>query len=157
MVKLLEGSNSDSTQQKLLEGMGRMGSEQSVRGIMIQQGCLSACLQLDKGVRIVKCPFLNLLIVQIIRTEEDTTTSQKLCCQNAGHHQSKYIDSFSAIRFCRTINQSSERQQSAGLNAFEALLSLTNLAGFDNETKNRIIASSGIPIISYAIFPDHEM
>lgn len=50
MVKLLEGSNSDSTQHKLLEGMGRMACEPSVRGIMIQQGCLSACLQLDKGV-----------------------------------------------------------------------------------------------------------
>lgn len=68
MVKLLQGSNSDSTQQKLLEGMGRMASEQSVRGIMIQQGCLSACLQLDKGVRNVTCPFLNLLLVRIIRT-----------------------------------------------------------------------------------------
>ena len=51
MVKLLEGSNTDTTQEKLLEGMGRMASEPSVRGIMIQQGCLSACLQLDKGVR----------------------------------------------------------------------------------------------------------
>ena len=50
IVKLLEGS-SDATQEKLLEGMGRMASEQSVRGIMIQQGCLSACLKLDKGVR----------------------------------------------------------------------------------------------------------
>ena len=50
IVKLLEGSNTDTTQQKLLEGMGRMASEPSVRGIMIQQGCLSACLQLDKGV-----------------------------------------------------------------------------------------------------------
>ena len=51
MVKLLEGSNTDTTQEKLLEGMGRMASEPSVRGVMIQQGCLSACLQLDKGVR----------------------------------------------------------------------------------------------------------
>ena len=51
MVKLLEGSSSDATQDKLLEGMGRMASEPSVRGIMIQQGCLTTCLQLDKGVR----------------------------------------------------------------------------------------------------------
>ena len=52
MVKLLESSkSSDATQEKLLEGMGRMASEQSVRGAMIQQGCLTTCLQLDKGVR----------------------------------------------------------------------------------------------------------
>ena len=84
MVKLLEGSSSDATQDKILEGMGRMASEMalflfnetrclvahilnltppliscivtskasepSVRGIMIQQGCLTTCLRLDKGV-----------------------------------------------------------------------------------------------------------
>lgn len=51
MVKLLEGSSSDAAQEKLLEGMGRMASEPSVRGIMIQQGCLTSCLRLSKGVR----------------------------------------------------------------------------------------------------------
>ena len=52
MVKLLEGSgsSSDAYQEKILEGMGRMSCEPSVRGLMIQQGCLTACLQLDKGV-----------------------------------------------------------------------------------------------------------
>ena len=40
---------------------------------------------------------------------------------------------------------------------FEALLSLTNLAAFGEETKNRIVAQKGIPILSYAMFSDHEM
>lgn len=40
---------------------------------------------------------------------------------------------------------------------FEALLSLTNLAGFGEETKNRVAAQKGIPVISYAMFSDHEM
>jgi hypothetical protein len=40
---------------------------------------------------------------------------------------------------------------------FEALLSLTNLAGYGDETKNRIVAQKGIPIIGYAMFSDHEM
>jgi hypothetical protein len=44
MVKLLEGLSSDAMQEKLLEGMGRMASEPSVRGIRIQQGCLMTCL-----------------------------------------------------------------------------------------------------------------
>jgi len=52
MVKLLEGSSSDTTQDKLLEGMCRMASEPTVRGLMIQQGCLTTCLQLDKGVSV---------------------------------------------------------------------------------------------------------
>ena len=36
-------------------------------------------------------------------------------------------------------------------------MSLTNLAGFDNETKSRIIAQKGLPTLSYAMFSDHEM
>ena len=40
---------------------------------------------------------------------------------------------------------------------FEALMSITNLAGFDNETKNRVVAQKGIPTLSYAMFSDHEM
>jgi hypothetical protein len=43
------------------------------------------------------------------------------------------------------------------LQHFEALMALTNLAGFDDETKNRIVKQEGIPILSYAMFSDHEM
>ena len=40
---------------------------------------------------------------------------------------------------------------------FEALMAITNLAGFDNETKNGIVAQGGIHILGYAMFSDHEM
>jgi hypothetical protein len=43
------------------------------------------------------------------------------------------------------------------LQHFEALMSLTNLAGFDDETKNRVVAQGGIHVLSYAMFSDHEM
>ena len=36
-------------------------------------------------------------------------------------------------------------------------MSLTNLAGFDDETKNRVVAQGGIHVLSYAMFSDHEM
>jgi hypothetical protein len=36
-------------------------------------------------------------------------------------------------------------------------MSITNLAGFDDEIKNRIVAHDGIPILSYSMFSDHEM
>ena len=175
MVKLLEGSNSDSTQQKLLEGMGRMASEQSVRGIMIQQGCLSACLQLDKGVRYGTCPFLNLLLVRIIHTlmtpnhfyssQDKPNDTEKKILRQARSCVAKML-----VTTNPSILTVSQRSGSVGpliklvkdndaldFMHFEALLSLTNLAGFGDETKNRIIASSGIPVISYAMFSDHEM
>ena len=55
IVKLLDGATSNATQDKLLEAMGRMATEPSVRGLMIQQGCLTTCLQLDKGVGEITC------------------------------------------------------------------------------------------------------
>ena len=46
---------------------------------------------------------------------------------------------------------------STDLQKFEALLSLTNLAGFDDETKQRIVSERGISVFSYAMFSDHLM
>ena len=43
------------------------------------------------------------------------------------------------------------------LQRFESLLALTNLAGYDDETKQRIISERGISVLSYAMFSDHEM
>jgi len=43
------------------------------------------------------------------------------------------------------------------LQQFEALLSLTNLASADEETKGRIVAEKGIATLSYAMYSDHEM
>ncbi len=145
MVKLLDGSASDATQEKLFEGMGRMASEQSVRGIMIQQGCLTSCLQLDKG-------------------EKPNEAEQKILRQARS----------CIAKLLVTINPSiltvSQRSGSIGpllklvkdsdatdLMHFEALLSLTNLAGFSDETRNRVVAQKGIPILSYAMFSEHEM
>ena len=53
-MKIMEMETS-AMQEKLLEGMGRMAVEPSVRGIMIQQGCLSACLKLDKWGSKIEC------------------------------------------------------------------------------------------------------
>jgi len=47
--------------------------------------------------------------------------------------------------------------KSTDLQQFEALLSVTNLASYDDETKNKIIAERGIAVLSYAMFSSHEM
>jgi len=146
MVKLLEGSrNSDATQEKLLEGMGRMASETSARGIMIQQGCLTSCLQLDKGDK------PNETEKKILRHAR-SCVAKLLVTTNPG---------------VLTVSQRSgavgpllklvKDSDALDLMHFEALMSLTNLAGFDNETKNRVVSQKGIPTLSYAMFSDHEM
>jgi len=145
MVKLLEGSASDSTQEKLFEGMGRMASEQSVRGIMIQQGCLTTCLQLDKG-------------------EKPNEAEQKILRQARSCIAKLLVTTNPSIL---TVSQRSgsigpllklvKDNDATDLMHFEALLSLTNLAGFSDETKNRVVAQKGIPTLSYAMFSEHEM
>ena len=145
MVKLLEGSSSDATQDKLLEGMCRMASEPSVRGLMIQQGCLTTCLQLDKGDK------PNEAEKKIIR-QARTCVAKLLVTINPG---------------ILTVSQRSgavgpllklvKDNDAMDLMHFEALMSLTNLAGFDDETKNRVVSQKGVPTLGYAMFSDHEM
>jgi hypothetical protein len=47
--------------------------------------------------------------------------------------------------------------EASDLQIFEALLSLTNLAGCDSETQQRIISEKGLSVFSYAMFSDHPM
>ncbi|KAL9180489.1 hypothetical protein ACHAXT_010942 [Thalassiosira profunda] len=145
MVKLLEGSKSDATQEKLLEGMGRMASEPSVRGIMIQQGCLTTCLQLDKGDK------TNEAEKKILR-QAQSCVAKLLVTTNPGILTVSQR-SGSVGPLLKLIKDS----DALDLQHFEALMSLTNLAGFDNETKNRVVAQKGIPILSYSMFSDHPM
>ena len=49
MVKLMEGAT-DATVEQIIVGLNRMASEPSVRGLIVQQGALSACLKVEKGV-----------------------------------------------------------------------------------------------------------
>jgi len=47
--------------------------------------------------------------------------------------------------------------ESSDLQKFEALLSITNLASFNQNTQQHIVAEKGIPALSYAMFSNHEM
>jgi len=46
---------------------------------------------------------------------------------------------------------------SSDLQTFEALLSLTNLASFNDSTKQHIVAEKGISVLSYAMVSNHEL
>eukprot|EP00584_Thalassiosira_punctigera_P006574 CAMPEP_0172540380 /NCGR_PEP_ID=MMETSP1067-20121228/11412_1 /TAXON_ID=265564 ORGANISM="Thalassiosira punctigera, Strain Tpunct2005C2" /NCGR_SAMPLE_ID=MMETSP1067 /ASSEMBLY_ACC=CAM_ASM_000444 /LENGTH=1190 /DNA_ID=CAMNT_0013326233 /DNA_START=169 /DNA_END=3741 /DNA_ORIENTATION=+ len=145
MVKLLEGSSSDATQEKLLEGMGRMASEASVRGVMIQQGCLSTCLQLDKGNK------PNEAEKKILRLARSCVAKMLVTINPGILTVSQRSGSVGPL--LKLVKDS----DALDLMHFEALMSLTNLAGFDNETKNRVVKQKGIPTLGYAMFSDHEM
>lgn len=50
IVKLLDSGPSESTQEQLVIALNRMACEESSRGIMIQQGCLTSCLKIEKNM-----------------------------------------------------------------------------------------------------------
>ena len=49
MVKLNDGA-SDTTLEQHIIAMSRIAIEPTARGAMVQQGCLSVCIQMSKGV-----------------------------------------------------------------------------------------------------------
>jgi hypothetical protein len=112
---------------------------------MIQQGCLTTCLQLDKG-------------------EKPNEIEQKILRQARSCIAKMLVTTNPCIL---TVSQRSgaigpllklvKDNDATDLMHFEALLSLTNLAGFSDETKNRVVAQKGIQILSYAMFSEHEM
>lgn len=143
-VKLLEGATSSATQDKLLEAMGRMATEPSVRGLMIQQGCLTTCLQLDRGEK------PNEEEKKLLRRAR-SCVAKLLVTTNPG-----ILTVSQRLGSVGPLLKLVKDNDALDLMHFEALLSLTNLAGFDDETKNRVVAQKGVPILSYAMFSDHE-
>ena len=144
MVKLMDGS-SETTKEMLVVGMNRMAVEQSVRGQMIQQGCLSACLKVEKS--------------------ESPSDIEKKTWHQARHCVAKLLVTTNPglltvsqrMGSIGPLIQLIHDHESTDLSRFEALMAITNLASLDEETKNRVVAEKGIARLGYAMFSDHEM
>ena len=53
LVNLVHGGT-EATREQVVTAMMRIACEPGARGAMIQQGCLSACIKLVKGVSIMR-------------------------------------------------------------------------------------------------------
>lgn len=191
MVKLLnvcdgykqnKGPQHENTMEQLLIGMERMATETSVRGTMIQQGCLSACIKFEDGVSSykVKKAYLhyfylsfssslltsNFFFPLFLFLQEQASEKRKLIIRHARHCISKLLVTTnpnlltnsqrlgSILPLLKLVND----HDASDLCKFEALLSITNLGSVQGmETKNKIVNSKGLNILNYAMFSDHEM
>ena len=144
MVKLTEGS-SEATKEMLVIGMNRMAVDQTVRGFMIQQGCLSACLKVEKS--------------------ESPSDVEKKTWHQARHCVAKLLVTTNPglltvsqrMGSIGPLIQLIHDHESTDLSRFEALMAITNLVSLDEETKDKVIAEKGIARLGYAMFSDHEM
>jgi hypothetical protein len=144
MVKLTEEA-SDTTLEKLAIGMNRMAVVTSVRGLLIQQGVLSACIKIEwdeKSSDIQKntAKQAHQCIAKLLVSTNPSilTTSQRI----------------GAIKpLMKLIRDSS----ASDLQHFEALLAITNLASTGNDAKDKVVSERGISDLSYAMFSSHPM
>lgn len=146
MVTLIEGA-SEHTQEQITLGFNRMADEQSVRGILIQQGVLSSCIKIDKN-----------------EAPTDTDTMKKVVTL-ARHCIAKMLvttnptllTSAQRLGAIRPLIQLVRDIKGSDLQKFEALLALTNLGGSGADAQNRIVSERGIGSLHFAMFSDHEM
>jgi hypothetical protein len=146
LVSLMEGA-SEHTMEQLVLGMNRMAQEESVRGIMIQQGVLSACIKVEKN----EGPTETDVMKKVIRLARHCI-AKMLVTTNPS-----LLTSAQRLGSARPLIQLIRDIKASDLQHFEALLAITNIASSGDDAKNRIVTEKGIPTFHFAMFSDHEM
>jgi hypothetical protein len=167
LVNMIDDASEHSLEQISI-AMMRMANEPSVRGTMIQQGCLSACIKLNKRpsdassqVPSSSSSFKNHSTASTVAFNQE----ERKIMRNAQHTIAKLLvttnpnslNTSQCMGSIQPLLQLVKDSESSDLQTFEALLSLTNLASLNESTKQRIVSEKGISILSYAMFSDHAM
>jgi hypothetical protein len=152
LVHMLDDA-SEHTLEQIVIAMMRMANEPSVRGTMIQQGCLSACINLNKTPSDASSSTVGLNAEErkIMRNAQHTIAKLLVTTNPNSLNTSQCMGSIQPLLQLIKDNDSSDLQ------IFEALLSLTNLASLNESTIQHIVSEKGITILSYTMFSDHTM
>jgi hypothetical protein len=145
LIQLTENA-SDQTLQEIILGLNRIADEVSVRGLMIQQGVLSAMIRLEKE-------------------NKTPTDAQKKFVRSIHHCMAKMLvttnptllTSAQMMGAIKPLLQLVRDVESSDLQKFEALLALTNIASAGDDTKSKIVMEQGLSSLKFAMFADHEM
>jgi protein unc-45 len=146
LVALVEKA-SEHTLEEVVMAMNRMAGEPSVRGIMIQQGVLTACIKMEKN----EGPTETDTMKKVIRLARHCIAKILVTTNPSLLTSAQKLGSIRPLISLVRDSNSSDLQQ------FEALMALTNLASSGDDGKNRIILEKGIPSLHFAMFSDHEM
>jgi hypothetical protein len=144
MVNLMVGA-SDTTIEKLAIGLNRIAIDSSVRGLLIQQGVLSACIKIEE----VENPS---------DTKKNSLRQSRQCAARLLVTTNPSILTTSQrIGSIKPLLQLIRDSDASDLQHFEALLAITNVASTGNDAKERIVSEKGIAALGYEMFSDHEM
>lgn len=145
LVALTDGA-SEHTLEQVVMAMNRMANEASVRGVMIQQGALSACIKVEKK----EGPTDTDVMKKIIRLARHCI-AKMLVTTNPS-----LLTSAQRLGSIKPLLQLLRDIKANDLQHFESLMSLTNIASSGEDAMNRIVTEKGIPALHYAMFSDHE-
>jgi len=149
MVKLMKGAT-DATTEALVTGLNRMANEASVRGLLIQQGVLSACIKIEDDKQ---------------STKNAAESKSKKIAQHARHCAARllittnpsFLTTSQRMGAIKPMIQLIRDSDASDLQHFESLLAVTNLASTGQDAKEKIISEKGIHTLSYAMFSSHEL
>ena len=131
-------SCSAMTSELCMLAMCRLAVEVSCRGMMIQQGALSACIE-GAGVGANEAYARHAIAKMLVTTNPMVLLPhQRLGC-------------------CGPLVALCKEDKSTNLMQFESLLSLTNLAPCGIDCKRRIIGEGGLSAINFLMYSEHEM
>jgi hypothetical protein len=146
LTLLTEGA-SDQTLEKCILALNHMANSSSVRGKMIQQGVLRTMIKLEKDE---KNPLD--LRKKILRMTCHCI-GKLLVTTNSG-----LLTSAQRMGSIKPLMQLVRDVDSSGLQKFEALMALTNIASVGDDTKNKIVSEQGLSCLKFlAMFADHEL
>jgi hypothetical protein len=143
LVLLMEGA-SEHTLEQIVVALNRMAVEPSVRGPMIQQGALTACIKVDND------PNPSNLMKKIHRSARHCI-ARMLITMNPS-----LLTSAQCMGAIKPLIQLIRDVETHDLLRFEALMALTNIGASGEDKKNKIVAERGIPTFNYAMFSEHE-
>mmetsp|Transcript_65295 Transcript_65295/g.131321 ORF Transcript_65295/g.131321 Transcript_65295/m.131321 type:complete len:993 (+) Transcript_65295:77-3055(+) len=141
LVRLSDGA-SEATKDQVSLALRQISVEPSVRGSLVQQGAYKCCLNFaSSATSSPKC--VRDAVWCIAKTLVSTnpgmlTASQRMGCIAC------------LLQLCKD-------HKASDLTHFEALMGLTNVASYSEETKARIAAEKGVRTLEYMQFSDHEL
>ncbi|CAB9508571.1 unc-45 homolog B [Seminavis robusta] len=144
LVQLMGGA-SEHTLEQIILALTRMASEPSVRGNMIQQGALTACIKFDQDAN------PSAAMKKIIRSARHCI-AKMLITMNPS-----LLTSAQAMGSIKPLIQLIRDVETIDLPRFEALLALTNIGASGDDKQNKIVAEKGIPTLHFSMFSEHDL
>ena len=143
LVRLMDGA-SDHTMVQIVTALNRMATEPSVRGSMIQQGALTACIKVDNDKNPSKI------------TKNIITTARHCIARLLITMNPSLLTSAQCMGSIKPLIELIRDVEPTDLLRFEALLALTNIAASGDDKKNKIVMEKGIPAFHYCMFSQHD-